>query len=97
MTRRTEEAKKAAGAKKVAKESAAKAARDQKALNAMERKKQKELKEKSKATKATNKKKVNIGMHKVEKYSKKHLFKESDLFFDWYLTLFLSKKKPPLI
>ena len=38
-------------------------------------------------------KKVNIGMHKVEKYSKKHLFKESDLFFDWYLTLFLSKKK----
>ena len=32
-------------------------------------------------------------IHKVEKYSKKHLFKESDLFFDWYLPLFLNTKK----
>ena len=31
--------------------------------------------------------------HKIEKYSKKHLFKESDLFFEWYLTLFLNNKK----
>ena len=38
-------------------------------------------------------KNINKGMYKIEKYSKKHLFKESDLFFDWYLTLFLSKKK----
>ena len=29
----------------------------------------------------------------MEKYSIKQLFKESDLFFDWYLPLFLSKKK----
>lgn len=29
----------------------------------------------------------------VDEYSKKYLFKESDLFFDWYLPLFLSKKK----
>ena len=29
----------------------------------------------------------------LEKYSKKHLFKESNLFFDWYLPLFLKKKK----
>ena len=33
------------------------------------------------------------GNHLVEKYSNKHLFQESDLFFDWYLPLFLSKKK----
>ena len=33
------------------------------------------------------------GFHKIEKYSNKFLFKESDLFFDWYLTLFLSRKK----
>jgi len=31
--------------------------------------------------------------HLIEEYSIKHLFKESDLFFDWYLPLFLSKKK----
>ena len=29
----------------------------------------------------------------VDKYSRKYLFEESDLFFDWYLPLFLSKKK----
>ena len=33
------------------------------------------------------------GNHLVEKYSNKYLFQESDLFFDWYLPLFLSKKK----
>ena len=31
--------------------------------------------------------------HTMNKYSKKYLFKESDLFFDWYLPLLLSKKK----
>ena len=31
--------------------------------------------------------------HNVNKYSKNYLFKESDLFFDWYLPIFLSKKK----
>ena len=31
--------------------------------------------------------------HLLEKYSIKHLFKESDLFFDWYLPLFFRKKK----
>jgi len=31
--------------------------------------------------------------HTINKYSNKYLFKESDLFFDWYLTLFLSRKK----
>ena len=31
--------------------------------------------------------------HVVEEYSNKHLIKESNLFFDWYLPLFLSKKK----
>ena len=29
----------------------------------------------------------------MNKYSNKYLFKESDLFFDWYLPLLLSKKK----
>ena len=29
----------------------------------------------------------------INKYSIKHLFNESDLFFDWYLPLFLNKKK----
>ena len=33
------------------------------------------------------------GSHIIEKYSNKYLFKESNLFFDWYLPLFLSKKK----
>ena len=31
--------------------------------------------------------------HIMKKYSKKFLFEESDLFFDWYLPLFLSKKR----
>jgi len=31
--------------------------------------------------------------HVMNKYSNKYLFKESDLFFDWYLPLLLSKKK----
>ena len=31
--------------------------------------------------------------HVVKSYSKRALHKESDLFFDWYLPLFLSKKK----
>ena len=31
--------------------------------------------------------------HIINKYSNKYLFKESDLFFDWYLPLFLNKKK----
>ena len=31
--------------------------------------------------------------HTVNKYSNKYLHKESDLFFDWYLPLFLSKKR----
>ena len=33
------------------------------------------------------------GSHIINKYSNKYLFQESDLFFDWYLPLFLSKKK----
>ena len=35
----------------------------------------------------------NNRIHKVEKYSKKHLFNESNLFFDWYLPLLLNNKK----
>jgi aminoglycoside/choline kinase family phosphotransferase len=31
--------------------------------------------------------------HLLKKYSTKHLLEESDLFFDWYLPLFLNKKK----
>ena len=31
--------------------------------------------------------------HNIDKYSNQYLFKESDLFFDWYLPLFLNKKK----
>ena len=38
-------------------------------------------------------KNINNGSHIIEKYSNKYLFKESNLFFDWYLPLFLSKKK----
>jgi len=38
-------------------------------------------------------KNINNGTHIIEKYSNKYLFKESNLFFDWYLPLFLSKKK----
>jgi len=35
--------------------------------------------------------------HKIEKYSNKNLFKESNLFFDWYLPLFLTKKKISIV
>ncbi len=38
-------------------------------------------------------KNINKGLHTINKYSNKYLFKESNLFFDWYLPLFLSKKK----
>ncbi len=38
-------------------------------------------------------KNVINGTHTIDKYSNKHLFKESDLFFDWYLPLILNKKK----
>ena len=33
------------------------------------------------------------GSHQLKKYNTKHLFKESDLFFDWYLPLILNKKR----
>jgi aminoglycoside/choline kinase family phosphotransferase len=36
---------------------------------------------------------INNKSYKIEKYSNKYLFRESNLFFDWYLPLFLSKKK----
>ena len=45
------------------------------------------IKPKSKIKNITN------GSHIINKYSNKYLFKESDLFFDWYLPLFLNKKK----
>ncbi len=38
-------------------------------------------------------KNINNESHILEKYSNKHLFRESNLFFDWYLPLFLSKKR----
>ena len=38
-------------------------------------------------------KNINKGKHVINKYTKKYLFEESNLFFDWYLPLFLSKKK----
>ena len=38
-------------------------------------------------------KNINGKFHIIHKYSKKYLFEESDLFFDWYLPIFLSKKK----
>ncbi len=38
-------------------------------------------------------KNINKGSHIIHKYSKKYLLEESNLFFDWYLPLFLSKKK----
>ena len=38
-------------------------------------------------------KNINKGSHVINKYSNKYLFNESNLFFDWYLPLFLSKKK----
>ncbi len=36
---------------------------------------------------------VNKTTHTIELYSNKHLFKESNLFFDWYLPLFFTKKR----
>jgi len=36
---------------------------------------------------------IDNSPHIIDKYSNKYLFKESNLFFDWYLPLFLSKKK----
>ena len=36
-------------------------------------------------------------LHKIEKYSNKNLFKESNLFFDWYLPMFLTRKKISII
>jgi len=38
-------------------------------------------------------KNINNSTHLIEKYSKKHLQRESDLFFKWYLPLVISKKK----
>ena len=38
-------------------------------------------------------KSINNRSYVMDKYSNKYLFKESDLFFDWYLPLFLNKKK----
>jgi len=38
-------------------------------------------------------KNIKNGSHILEEYSNKHLFKESNLFFDWYLPLFFNKKK----
>ena len=35
-------------------------------------------------------KNITHGSHIINKYSNKYLFKESDLFFDWYLPLFLN-------
>ena len=49
------------------------------------------IKPKSKITSITNK------IHKVNKYSNQYLHQESDLFFNWYLPLFLSKKKTLII
>ena len=38
-------------------------------------------------------KNVDNQVHVINYYSKKYLFEESNLFFDWYLPLLLSKKK----
>jgi aminoglycoside/choline kinase family phosphotransferase len=38
-------------------------------------------------------KSINKEKHIIEKYSIEHLIEESNLFFDWYLPLFLKKKK----
>jgi len=38
-------------------------------------------------------KNINNKSHVINKYSNQFLHKESDLFFDWYLPLFLNKKK----
>ena len=45
------------------------------------------IKPKSKIKNIVNK------LHVINKYSNKYLHKESDLFFDWYLPLFLNRKK----
>ena len=38
-------------------------------------------------------KNIEKGFHYLYRYSNKYLLEESNLFFDWYLPLFLSKKK----
>ena len=38
-------------------------------------------------------KSINKGFYMLNKYTKKKLLEESNLFFDWYLPLFYSKKK----
>ena len=38
-------------------------------------------------------KSIGAKSHRIEIYSNKHLHKESDLFFNWYLPLFFKKKK----
>jgi len=38
-------------------------------------------------------KSISNRSHVINKYSNKYLFKESNLFFDWYLPLFLSEKQ----
>ena len=42
-------------------------------------------------------KNINNQFHKIDKYSNNILQQESDLFFDWYLPLFLNKKKTFII
>jgi len=36
---------------------------------------------------------IGSGSYRVDKYTNRYLFRESNLFFDWYLPLFLNKKK----
>ena len=38
-------------------------------------------------------KNINGTVHTLRKYDNRHLLKESELFFNWYLPLFLNKKK----
>ena len=38
-------------------------------------------------------KNVDNQVHVINYYSKKYLFEESNLFFDWYLPLFMNKKR----
>jgi len=42
-------------------------------------------------------KNINSGFHSLNRYSSKYLHKESNLFFDWYLPLFLNKKKRKIV
>ena len=42
-------------------------------------------------------KNINSKFYIIKKYTSKHLLEESNLFFDWYLPLFLSKKKSLII